>query len=133
MPRLAEIRWTRLRQTEHEVGEEPESWEAPIVDTAVRLHSTLIKLFNMAATPGVRSESPSLSTQTTLLASDAQTFDNTGYCLLSLDGGGVRGLATLRMLHSIMTRLNNEREDAGLRPRKPCEIFDLIGGTSTGG
>jgi patatin-like phospholipase/acyl hydrolase len=87
----------------------------------------------MATTSAVGSESPSLSTQTTLLNSDAHTFDNTGYCLLSLDGGGVRGLATLRMLQSIMTRLNNEREDAGLRPRKPCEIFDLIGGTSTGG
>lgn len=71
--------------------------------------------------------------QSQSLIHDGHTFDNTGYCLLSLDGGGVRGLATLCMLQSIMTRLNYEREEAGLRPRKPCEIFDLIGGTSTGG
>jgi patatin-like phospholipase/acyl hydrolase len=87
----------------------------------------------MAAAPDVDGQGQLLSTQTTLQTGDTQTLDNTGYCLLSLDGGGVRGLATLRVLQSIMTRLNNEREDAGLLPRKPCEIFDLIGGTSTGG
>ena len=65
--------------------------------------------------------------------SNGRTLDNTGYCLLSLDGGGVRGLSTLYILQGIMTRLNYVREEAGLRPRKPCEIFDLIGGTSTGG
>jgi patatin-like phospholipase/acyl hydrolase len=52
---------------------------------------------------------------------------------LSLDGGGVRGLSTLYILQGIMNRLNYMREEAGLLPRKPCEIFDLIGGTSTGG
>ncbi|ERF69235.1 hypothetical protein EPUS_01192 [Endocarpon pusillum Z07020] len=61
------------------------------------------------------------------------TLDNTGSCLLSLDGGGVRGLSTLYILQGIMNRLNYMREQAALRPRKPCEIFDLIGGTSTGG
>ncbi|KAL6706652.1 hypothetical protein ACN47E_005194 [Coniothyrium glycines] len=60
-------------------------------------------------------------------------LDNTGYCLLALDGGGVRGLSTLYILRSIMDRLNYMREEAGLQPKKPCEIFDLIGGTSTGG
>ncbi|KAF2128690.1 phospholipase, patatin family protein [Dothidotthia symphoricarpi CBS 119687] len=66
-------------------------------------------------------------------ASNAQTLDNTGYCLLSLDGGGVRGLSTLYILRNIMNRLNFPRLEAGLQPRKPYEIFDLIGGTSTGG
>lgn len=87
----------------------------------------------MATAPDVDGQGSLFSTQTTLHTDDAQTLENTGYCLLSLDGGGVRGLATLRVLQSIMTRLNNDREDAGLLPRKPCEIFDLIGGTSTGG
>ncbi|KAF2469234.1 phospholipase [Lindgomyces ingoldianus] len=64
---------------------------------------------------------------------DGHTLDNTGYCLLSLDGGGVRGLSTLYIVQNIMDRLNYMREEAGLQPRKPCEIFDLIGGTSTGG
>jgi len=42
------------------------------------------------------------------------------------DGGGVRGLATLQILD------NMRRIDPDNRP-KPCEYFDLIGGTSTGG
>ena len=64
---------------------------------------------------------------------DERTLDNTGYCLLALDGGGVRGLSTLYILQNIMSRLNYMRSEAGLEPRKPCEILDLIGGTSTGG
>lgn len=58
-------------------------------------------------------------------------LDTTGLCLLSLDGGGVRGLSTLYILKSIMDRLSRElKKDP---PLKPCEVFDLIGGTSTGG
>jgi patatin-like phospholipase/acyl hydrolase len=61
-------------------------------------------------------------------------LDSTGLCLLSLDGGGVRGLSTLYILKNIMDRLNHERnKTAKLPPAKPCEVFDLIGGTSTGG
>lgn len=59
--------------------------------------------------------------------------DSDGLCLLSLDGGGVRGLSTLYILKSIMGRLNQERKNDSLPPVKPCEVFDLIGGTSTGG
>jgi patatin-like phospholipase/acyl hydrolase len=60
-------------------------------------------------------------------------LDTTGLCLLSLDGGGVRGLSSLYVLKIIMDRLNHERRAAALPPVKPCEVFDLIGGTSTGG
>lgn len=61
-------------------------------------------------------------------------LDSTGLCLLSLDGGGVRGLSMLYILKNVMDRLNNERKKtANLPPVKPCEVFDLIGGTSTGG
>ncbi|KAK3942068.1 hypothetical protein QBC46DRAFT_84908 [Diplogelasinospora grovesii] len=61
-------------------------------------------------------------------------IDREGLCLLSLDGGGVRGLSTLYILKGIMARLNYQRtKEMGLPPVKPCEIFDLIGGTSTGG
>ena len=59
--------------------------------------------------------------------------DTTGLCLLSIDGGGVRGLSTLYILQSIMDRLNQERKKTNLPAVKPCEVFDLIGGTSTGG
>ena len=59
--------------------------------------------------------------------------DTTGLCLLSLDGGGVRGLSTLYVLKGLMAKLGQERQAANLPPVKPCEVFDLIGGTSTGG
>lgn len=52
-----------------------------------------------------------------------------GLRLLSLDGGGVRGLSSLLILQRLMDRMNAGAE----HPRKPCEIFDMIGGTSTGG
>ncbi|KZT37348.1 FabD/lysophospholipase-like protein, partial [Sistotremastrum suecicum HHB10207 ss-3] len=48
-----------------------------------------------------------------------------------VDGGGIRGLSELLILKEIMYRI---KVDEGLvdLPR-PCEYFDLIGGTSTGG
>jgi len=54
-------------------------------------------------------------------------------CLLSLDGGGVKGWSSLKILELLMTKVNASREDRGEKSVKPCEIFDLIGGTSTGG
>jgi predicted acylesterase/phospholipase RssA len=59
--------------------------------------------------------------------------------LLSLDGGGVRGLSSLLILQDIMTEVSNSEKKLNLRspkdntPLKPCDYFDLIGGTSTGG
>lgn len=60
-------------------------------------------------------------------------MDSPGYCLLSLDGGGVRGLATLFVLQKIMNKLNYDREQVGLAHVKPCHVFDIMAGTSTGG
>jgi patatin-like phospholipase/acyl hydrolase len=59
--------------------------------------------------------------------------DTAGLCLLSLDGGGVRGLSTLHILKRLIDQLNLARQNAQQPRVKPCEIFDLIGGTSTGG
>ncbi|KAF2237517.1 FabD/lysophospholipase-like protein, partial [Viridothelium virens] len=59
--------------------------------------------------------------------------------LLSLDGGGVRGLSSLMVLDDLMENIAQEEKRLGLRRRndntrlKPCDYFDLIGGTSTGG
>ncbi|KAG9570996.1 phospholipase, patatin family protein, partial [Aureobasidium melanogenum] len=64
---------------------------------------------------------------------DPNPLDTNGLCLLSLDGGGVRGLSTLYILKNIMDRLNSRRRNGNLQQVKPCEVFDLIGGTSTGG
>lgn len=66
-------------------------------------------------------------------AGEPNPVDHQGLCLLSLDGGGVRGLSTLFILKGIMSRLNHERQKAGLPSAKPYQIFDLIGGTTTGG
>jgi hypothetical protein len=53
--------------------------------------------------------------------------------LLSLDGGGVKGLSTLRILERIMDQHNKLRAQRQLDPQRPGEVFDMIGGTSTGG
>ncbi|KJA21133.1 hypothetical protein HYPSUDRAFT_68085 [Hypholoma sublateritium FD-334 SS-4] len=61
--------------------------------------------------------------------------------LLALDGGGIRGLSELLIIKEIMHRLmveeNKKRKERGEPPLnslpKPCDYFDLIGGTSTGG
>ncbi|KAH0396665.1 phospholipase, patatin family protein, partial [Aureobasidium melanogenum] len=47
--------------------------------------------------------------------------------LLSLDGGGVRGLSSLYILQRIMNAIDPDN------PPRPCDYFDIIGGTSTGG
>jgi patatin-like phospholipase/acyl hydrolase len=60
-------------------------------------------------------------------------LDRAGLCLLSLDGGGVRGLSSLHILKHLMDQLNSQRRLSSLPALKPCELFDLIGGTSTGG
>jgi hypothetical protein len=51
-------------------------------------------------------------------------FDNS-------DGGGVRGLFTALVLEKVMDEVRR-RDGLSIVPR-PCEYFDLIGGTSTGG
>lgn len=59
--------------------------------------------------------------------------------LLSLDGGGVRGLSSLMVLRDLMQNIALEEKRLGRREMgdhsalRPCEYFDLIGGTSTGG
>ena len=85
----------------------------------------------MSATP---TAATTMEQKTTLKhGGEPNPVDTTGLCLLSLDGGGVRGLSTLYILKSIMDRLNYARGEEALPPVKPCEVFDLIGGTSTGG
>jgi patatin-like phospholipase/acyl hydrolase len=52
---------------------------------------------------------------------------NLELCLLSLDGGGVRGLSTLYILKRVMEAIDP------VNPPKPCDYFHMICGTSTGG
>ena len=51
--------------------------------------------------------------------------------LLSLDGGGVRGLSSILILKEIMAQVNHDRKPGDWL--QPWQVFDLIGGTSTGG
>jgi patatin-like phospholipase/acyl hydrolase len=51
--------------------------------------------------------------------------------ILSLDGGGVRGLSSLMILREIMEDIGQRKEVD--KPPKPCEYFDLVGGTGMGG
>lgn len=55
----------------------------------------------------------------------------TGPRILSLDGGGVRGLSSLIVLQEVMTKvqLQGNLDEVPY----PCAYFDLICGTSTGG
>ncbi|KAG5716586.1 Calcium-independent phospholipase A2-gamma [Termitomyces sp. T112] len=54
-----------------------------------------------------------------------------GLRLLALDGGGIHGLSELLILEEIMRRIKDEERLKELP--KPCEYFDIIGGTNTGG
>jgi len=50
--------------------------------------------------------------------------------LLSLDGGGIRGISELVILEEIMHRVSQE---LNVPTPLPADYFDMIGGTSTGG
>jgi len=47
--------------------------------------------------------------------------------MVSLDGGGVRGISCLHILQAILAEVTNNPN------AKPCDYFDMIAGTSTGG
>jgi len=51
--------------------------------------------------------------------------------VLSLDGGGVKGMAILLILKRLF--LTVQRNEQLPEMPRPCNYFDLIGGTSTGG
>jgi patatin-like phospholipase/acyl hydrolase len=57
--------------------------------------------------------------------------------ILCLDGGGVKGLSSLYILKELMAQIRRNT-DSGSRPKprshlRPCDYFDLICGTGTGG
>ena len=76
---------------------------------------------------------PSLSTPH-LVRTVASKFQGwkTPARILCLDGGGVRGLSSLMILRKIMEKVA-DHEGGEYRSLRPCDYFDLICGTSTGG
>ncbi|KAJ7829026.1 FabD/lysophospholipase-like protein [Mycena olivaceomarginata] len=61
----------------------------------------------------------------------SRSSESNGLRLLCFDGGGIRGLSSLIILERIMYRIKKEQNLEAVP--LPCEYFDLIGGTSTGG
>jgi patatin-like phospholipase/acyl hydrolase len=57
--------------------------------------------------------------------------------LLSLDGGGIKGISTLWILKTIMDKVKEIEKQKGLNtsdePRFPVDYFHMAAGTSTGG
>lgn len=48
-------------------------------------------------------------------------------CALSLGGGGVRVFSSMYILKTIMEKVSVRGD------HRPCEYFDIVGGTGTGG
>jgi hypothetical protein len=69
---------------------------------------------------------PKLSPQLLQRATHADTI-----LAILPDGGGIRGLSSLLILEDVMEKLRAAQGRSAV-PR-PCQVFDLIGGTSTGG
>lgn len=102
---------------EHANDEQPPSYEE-VAQTTEKVLTLLNakNIENNAYTPIVKT-----------VPGRADSFDGKGkdpLLVLSLDGGGVRGYSTLMLLKKVMDSVGKER---------PCEVFDMIGGTSTGG
>jgi len=63
--------------------------------------------------------------------SNAETNPHAPLRLLSLDGGGVRGLSSLMVLDDLMENIALEEKRLGRRTKndhsalKPCDYFDL--------
>ncbi len=53
--------------------------------------------------------------------------------ILVLDGGGIKGYTSLLVLQRIFRTLKDKAGSQLAEQPKPCDIFDLIVGTSTGG
>jgi patatin-like phospholipase/acyl hydrolase len=51
--------------------------------------------------------------------------------ILCIDGGGIKGYTALLVLRRILRTLSTDLDNKS--PPRPCDIFDLIAGTSTGG
>ena len=83
----------------------------------------------LAAPPAVTAPAPPGPLKLLSLgnAFDVVMIHNQGRSKFLTDGGGIRGIAILIILKFLMKRINPTN------PPKPCDYFDLIGGTSTGG
>jgi hypothetical protein len=53
---------------------------------------------------------------------------------VSIDAGGPQGVSQLLILKDVMERLSKDKNGGSQGPvKRPCEVFDMIGGVGTGG
>ncbi|KAJ5689918.1 hypothetical protein N7462_004310 [Penicillium macrosclerotiorum] len=97
----------RVQDTINEVN----AWNLQLVDSEV------VDASNPAFLPEIKSD---------VTRADAyESRSERPLRVLSLDGGGVRGLSSLMLLQNVL--------DKAAPGKRPWEVFDMIGGTSTGG
>lgn len=105
----------------------------PVHNKATLLrHTALLAMLKRAAAPGARSSRLRAAAVRTLAvlgqndlvdaAVGRPPIAGRGLRVLALDGGGMKGMAEVRMLRAIEARTG----------RRIWELFDVIGGTSTG-
>ncbi|THY67593.1 hypothetical protein D6C94_10581 [Aureobasidium pullulans] len=94
---------------------------AEIVSQVKNIHETIAEVNNALTESNVTAGLPAGFFRADVF----QPTDAAPLRMLSFDGGGVRGLSSLMLLKAVMDRMPTSK--------KPCQIFDIIGGTSTGG
>lgn len=91
----------------------------------------LLTVLNHLQTLFQRAQQPTITPDPVIEVERIQEGQS-GLRILSLDGGGVRGLFSIMVLEKVLEEVHHLEGGIGPTPR-PCEIFNLIGGTSTGG
>lgn len=109
----------------------------PLADISKESHDSAYRTDNISFTdlPGAKTLSEARSETEPRLSSTIENESSKWKSparILCLDGGGVRGLSTLMILRRIMDKIADDegREHGSLRP---CDYFDFICGTGTGG
>lgn len=91
----------------------------------------LLTVLNYLQTLYQRAQQPTIAPDPMIEVERVQEGQS-GLRILSLDGGGVRGLFSIMVLEKALEEVHQLEGGIGSTP-KPCEVFNLIGGTSTGG
>ncbi|KAH8928192.1 FabD/lysophospholipase-like protein [Atractiella rhizophila] len=101
-------------------------------------------LLSRTTTP-ITSRPPTLTAFPSRVSSDVQTVkifqvpenvkktNKQGVRILAIDNGGICTLSTLYMLEAIMLQVGDILQVPEGEDIRPCDVFDLICGTSTGG
>jgi hypothetical protein len=50
-----------------------------------------------------------------------------------VDAGGPQGISQLQILKDVVERVSRDDSDHSAVVKRPCEVFDAIGGAGTGG